>query len=78
MRVRSRSLSSERDYEVPVGYLSSLLLVDNNLNNEPVRIFHFSFPDFMTDARRSKIDSMYVNPPVDHGTLAFRCLSILN
>jgi hypothetical protein len=64
------------DVRIVLRYLSSLLLVDTD--DEPVRIFHPSFPDFMTDARRCKIDSMHVNPPVDHGTLAFRCLSILN
>jgi hypothetical protein len=55
--------------------LTSLLLVNTD---EPVRIFHPSFPDFMKDDGRCKIEFLRVNPPVDHGVLAFRCLSILN
>jgi hypothetical protein len=57
-------------------YLTSLLLVDTD--EEPVRIFHPSFPDFVTDASRCTMESLRVNPPVDHGVLASQCLSILN
>jgi hypothetical protein len=57
-------------------YLTSLLLVTTD--DEPVRIFHPSFPDFMTDARRCAMPSLCVNPPIDHGVLASRCLSIMN
>jgi hypothetical protein len=56
-------------------YLTSLLLVNPD---EPVRIFHPSFPDFMKDDSRCKMESLRVNPPVDHGALASRCLAILN
>jgi hypothetical protein len=55
--------------------LTSLLLVNTD---EPVRIFHPSFPDFMKDDGRCKMESLRVNPLVDHGTLASRCLSVLN
>jgi hypothetical protein len=56
-------------------YLTSLLLVNTD---EPVRIFHPSFPDFMKNDSRCKMESLRVNPPVDHGALASRCLNILN
>jgi hypothetical protein len=57
-------------------YLTSLLLVTTD--DEPVRIFHPSFPDFMTDARRCTMESLRVDPPIDHDVLASRCLSIMN
>jgi hypothetical protein len=64
------------DVRIVLRYLTSLLLVDTD--QEPVRIFHPSFPDFMMDARRCTTDSLRVDPPVDHGVLAFQCLSVLN
>jgi hypothetical protein len=63
------------DARIAVSVLSALLLVDSQ---ETVRIFHPSFPDFITDASRCTMDSLRVSPPVDHGVLALRCLSILN
>jgi hypothetical protein len=57
-------------------YLTSLLLVTTD--DEPVRIFHPSFPDFMTNGSRCTMESLRVKPPIDHGVLASRCLSILN
>jgi hypothetical protein len=64
------------DVRIVLRYLMSLLLVDGD--EEPVRIFHPSFPDFMMDAGRCTIDSLRVVPSVDHGVLAVRCLGILN
>jgi hypothetical protein len=61
---------------IVIRYLTSLLLVPTD--DEPVRIFHPSFPDFMMDARRCTMESLRVNPPIDHGVLASRCLSIMN
>jgi hypothetical protein len=61
---------------IVIRYLTSLLLVPTD--DEPVRIFHPSFPDFMTDARRCTVESLRVNLPIDHGVLASRCLSIMN
>jgi hypothetical protein len=55
--------------------LTSLLLLSTG---EPVRIFHPSFPDFMKDHGRCEMESIRVNPPVDHGVLASRCLFVLN
>jgi hypothetical protein len=61
---------------IVIRYLTSLLLVTTD--DEPVRIFHPSFPDFMMDARRCTMESLRVDPPIDHGVLASRCLSIMN
>jgi hypothetical protein len=69
--------SSKLDYvRIVLGSLTSLLLM--NTDDQLVRVFHPSFRDFMTDARRCTVESLRVNPPVDHGVLAFRCLVILN
>jgi hypothetical protein len=63
------------DVRIVLDWLASLLLVDAD---EPVRIFHLSFPDFMMNAGRCTMDSIRVNPRVDHGELALRALMILN
>jgi hypothetical protein len=57
-------------------HLASIVLI--NTDDEPVRVFHPSFSDFMTNARRCMVESLRVHPPVDHGVLASRCLSVLN
>jgi hypothetical protein len=56
--------------------LASILLMGKD--DEPVRIFHPSFPEFMTDLGRCKMASMCVNPATHHGTMACRCLTLLN
>jgi hypothetical protein len=63
------------DVRIVLRCLTSLLLVNTD---EPVRIFHPSFPDFMKDDGRCKMESLRVNPPVNHGVLASQCLSVLN
>ncbi|KAG8965984.1 hypothetical protein FRC03_012719, partial [Tulasnella sp. 419] len=42
----------------------------------PVRVFHKSFPDFLTDERRS--GDFYVDPIDYHSRLAFLCLTHMN
>jgi hypothetical protein len=64
------------DVRIALRYLASLLLWDTD--EEPVRIFHPSFPDFMADAGRCTIDSLRVDPPIDHGVLALHCFVVLN
>jgi hypothetical protein len=64
------------DVRVVLRYLTCLLLM--NTDEEPVRVFHPSFPDFITDTARCTIDSLRVDPHLDHGFLALRCLETLN
>jgi hypothetical protein len=64
------------DVRIALRYVTSLLSM--GIDEEPVCIFHPSFPDFMKDARRCRVASLCVDPPVDHGVLAFHCLSVLN
>jgi hypothetical protein len=63
------------DVRIVLDWLASLLLVNTD---EPVRIFHLSFPDFVMNAGRCTMDSIRVNPRIDHGELALRALMILN
>jgi WD40 repeat protein len=63
------------DVQYTVNSLSALLL---NENSEPVRIFHPSFPDFITDSRRCDDPRFLVSPEEHHLRLACGCLKLLN
>jgi hypothetical protein len=63
------------DVRIILRCLTSLLA---DTNEEPVCIFHPSFPDFMMDASRCPFDSLCVTPHIDQSILAFHCLAILN
>ena len=56
--------------------LHSLLLVPDN-KVDPVRIFHKSFPDFLTDPRRCKDERFFVDPPIHHVNILFSCLDLM-
>ena len=56
--------------------LHSLLLVPDS-EVDPIRTFHKSFPDFLTDAGRCKDKRFFVNPPVHHMDLLFSCLDLM-
>ena len=56
--------------------LHSLLLVPDNLE-DPVCIFHKSFPDFLTDPHRCKDGRFFVNPTTYHGEILFSCLNLM-
>jgi hypothetical protein len=55
--------------------LSAVLLVDDEA---PVRLFHPSFPDFITNEERCKDDRFSVSRSEGHLRLATRCLEIMN
>jgi hypothetical protein len=54
----------------------SLLLVPDN-TEEPVRIFHKSFPDFLTNPDQCKDKHFFVDPPVHHEELLLSCLNLM-
>ena len=56
--------------------LHSLLLVPNS-EVDPVRVFHKSFPDFLTDPGRCKDERFFVDPPVHHVDILFSCLDLM-
>ena len=56
--------------------LHSVLLVPDNIG-DPVRIFHKSFPDFLTHPGRCKDERVFVNPSVHHQEILLLCLNIM-
>jgi hypothetical protein len=55
----------------------SLLRVPGNIEVDPIRVFHKSFPDFLTDRERCKDERFFVDPPVHHINILFSCLDIM-
>ena len=56
--------------------LHSLLLVPDS-DVDPIRPFHKSFPDFLTDPERCKDKRFFVDPPVHHISILFSCLDLM-
>ena len=56
--------------------LHSLLLVPMG-EVEPIRTFHKSFPDFLTDPGRCKDKRFFIDPPVYHINILFSCLDLM-
>ena len=57
--------------------LHSLLILEED-TDEPVRPFHKSFPDFITDPARCTNQRFRVHPPDQHVELLGGCLEIMN
>ena len=57
-------------------FLHSLLHIPDS-EDEPIRVFHKSFPDFLTDRRRCKDERFFVDPGVHHEELLFSCLDLM-
>ena len=55
----------------------SLLALDQDFN-QPVKPFHKSFPDFITDPSRCTDTRFYISPPHLHSELATNCLRVMN
>jgi hypothetical protein len=74
--VHARLLDKDpSDVQLVVGSLSALLL---STSEEPVRIFHPSFPDFIIDSRRCDESRFLVVLDEHHLRLAHGCLTHLN
>ena len=56
--------------------LHSVLLVPDSAEG-PVRIFHKSFPDFLTDPLRCTNHQFFIDPPTHHKEILFSCLSMM-
>ena len=56
--------------------LHSLLLVPES-PEDPICIFHKSFPDFLTDPNRCKDEKFFVKPSVHHAEILLFCLRIM-
>ncbi|KAG8928311.1 hypothetical protein FRC02_007093, partial [Tulasnella sp. 418] len=46
--------------------------------DEPLRVFHQSFPDFMIDPNRCTNLRLLVEPKIHHSLLALQCLKLMN
>ena len=55
--------------------LHSVLLIPEN-SEDPVRIFHKSFPDFLTDQNRCT-SNFFINPPTQHRGILLSCLGLM-
>ena len=56
--------------------LHSLLLVPMG-EAEPIRTFHKSFSDFLTDPARCRDERFFIDPPVHHTIILFSCLDLM-
>ena len=62
----------------PLTSLHSLLLIpDPDGPDEPIRVFHKSFPDFLTDHMRCTDERFFVEPTVHHVEILLLCLEIM-
>ena len=56
--------------------LHSLLLFPGNIE-DPICVFHKSFPDFLTDQERCKDNRFFIDPLVHHTELLLSCLNLM-
>jgi len=56
---------------------NSLLILHEDINH-PIRPFHKSFPDFITDPSRCTDNRLHISPPDHHSQLLIRCLVLMN
>ena len=70
------------DFETPfnistaLNSLHSLLLVPESIE-DPIRVFHKSFPDFLMDSKRCQDTQFFVDPSVHHTELLLSCLGLM-
>ena len=64
------------DISTTLRFLHSLLNVPDG-EDGPIRVFHKSFPDFLTDQTRCKDDRFFVDPTVHHEEILFSCLDLM-
>ena len=56
--------------------LHSLLLIPDGME-EPVQIFHKSFPDFLTDPERCTDQNFFIDPSIYHTEVLLSCLNLM-
>ena len=56
--------------------LHSVLLVPEPME-DPIQIFHKSFPDFLLDPNRCEDERLYVEPAAQHGEILLGCLRLM-
>ena len=71
-----RNSGTSSDISVTLRFLHSLLNIPDG-EDEPIRVFHKSLPDFITDRTRCKDDRFFVDPAVHHQDILFSCLDLM-
>ena len=71
-----RNCGTSSDISVTLRFLHSLLNIPDN-EDEPIRVFHKSLPDFLTNRTRCKDDRFFVDPAVHHEDILFSCLDLM-
>ena len=71
-----RNYSTQSRIHSTLRTLHSLLLVPDNIE-DPVRVFHKSFPDFLMDIRRCTDTRFFVDPPNHHREIFLSCLDVM-
>ena len=66
-----------REVKILLALVQSLLAFGEDLY-QPVKSFHKSFPDFITDPSRCTDTRFYISPKNLHSELAMNCLRIMN
>ena len=56
--------------------LHSLLLIPESMEY-PVQTFHKSFPDFLMDPERCKVERFFIDPSVHHQEILLSCLNLM-
>ena len=64
------------DVSTTLRSLHSLLLIPD-VTEDPIRIFHKSFPDFLTDPSRCKNEKFFVDPAIHHAEILISCLRLM-
>ena len=57
--------------------VNSLLILQEDVDH-PVRLFHKSFPDFVTDPNRCTNQRFHISPPEHHLQFLINCLGLMN
>ena len=57
--------------------LHSVLLIPNENDHDPIRVFHKSFPDFLMDPNLCKDERFLINPSVHHQEILISCLNLM-
>jgi len=71
-----RSHSTQSRIYSTLRALHSLLLVPDN-TKDPIRIFHKSFPDFLTNSGRCTDARFFVDPQIYHRDILLSCLHVM-
>ena len=72
----SKLLGNSGTPSITLRFLHSVLNVPDG-EDEPIRVFHKSFPDFLTDRTRCKDDRFFVDPATHHKHILFSCFDLM-